>query len=211
MLAQPGMGPLPALLHGQSWVHRCSKEGEGMGLTQCSALQNIRSGNYPVVASNHTLVLNWNKQTVPLLRQIAINKMERSPGIYQGYACMSALLRMQARVRAPVCSTISHKQAKPLTVMQTAKAPSDSQSPSFSLPLSPFLPLSLLSLCAPLSLPFHLASSLHKHLHTRAQADIHQSIVVLVVCGMKLCVQAPASAAVMQCSALSCFAAGQSL
>lgn len=47
-------------------------------------MQNIRSGNYPVVASNHTLVLNWNKQTVPLLRQIAINKLERSPGIYQG-------------------------------------------------------------------------------------------------------------------------------
>ena len=43
-----------------------------------------RSGNYEVVASNHTLVLNWNSQTVPLLRQIAINKMERAPGIYQG-------------------------------------------------------------------------------------------------------------------------------
>lgn len=47
-------------------------------------MQNIRSGNYPVVASNHTLVLNWNSQTVPLLRQIAINKIERANHTYDG-------------------------------------------------------------------------------------------------------------------------------
>ncbi|KAK9797373.1 hypothetical protein WJX73_006662 [Symbiochloris irregularis] len=45
---------------------------------------NIRSGNYPVVAQNHTLVLNWNSQTVPLLRQIAINKVERANRTYDG-------------------------------------------------------------------------------------------------------------------------------
>lgn len=47
-------------------------------------LQNIRSGNYPVIATNHTLVLNWNSQTVPLLRQIAINKVERNNATYDG-------------------------------------------------------------------------------------------------------------------------------
>ena len=41
-----------------------------------SWLQNIRKGNYPVVATNHTLVMGWNSQTVPLLRQIAINNAE---------------------------------------------------------------------------------------------------------------------------------------
>ncbi|MCJ1468199.1 hypothetical protein MMC07_006827 [Pseudocyphellaria aurata] len=50
-------------------------------------LQNIRSGNYPVITANHTLILNWNSQTVALLRQIAINKLERSADTYDGYAC----------------------------------------------------------------------------------------------------------------------------
>jgi len=42
--------------------------------------------NYQVVAANHTLVLNWNAQTVPLLRQIAINRAERGEGVYSGCA-----------------------------------------------------------------------------------------------------------------------------
>lgn len=46
--------------------------------------QSIRSGNYPVVAKNHTLILGWNNQTISLLRQIAINKEERGDGIYDG-------------------------------------------------------------------------------------------------------------------------------
>ena len=37
-----------------------------------------------MVAANHTLVLNWNAQTVPLLRQIAINRTERGEGAYSG-------------------------------------------------------------------------------------------------------------------------------
>ncbi|KAA6419289.1 MAG: hypothetical protein FRX49_10813 [Trebouxia sp. A1-2] len=44
----------------------------------------IRKGNYPVVATNHTLILNWNSQTVPLLRQIAINKKEQAGPAYAG-------------------------------------------------------------------------------------------------------------------------------
>lgn len=44
----------------------------------------IRKGNYPVVATNHTLILNWNSQTVPLLRQIAINKREQGGPAYAG-------------------------------------------------------------------------------------------------------------------------------
>ena len=33
-------------------------------------IENIRTGNYAVVESGHTLVLNWNQQTVPMLRQV---------------------------------------------------------------------------------------------------------------------------------------------
>ncbi|KAK9815434.1 hypothetical protein WJX72_003650 [[Myrmecia] bisecta] len=44
----------------------------------------VRSGNYPVLATNHTLILNWNNQTVPLLKQIAIHKTERNSGAYKG-------------------------------------------------------------------------------------------------------------------------------
>lgn len=47
-------------------------------------MQNVRSGNYSVVAANHTLILNWNDQTVPLLRQIAISRVERADDIYDG-------------------------------------------------------------------------------------------------------------------------------
>ncbi len=49
-------------------------------------MQAIRKGNYPVVATNHTLIFNWNSQTVPLLRQIAINKKEQPGAAYAGYA-----------------------------------------------------------------------------------------------------------------------------
>jgi hypothetical protein len=34
-------------------------------------IKNSRSGSFPVRQDNHLLVLNWNAQTVPLLRQIA--------------------------------------------------------------------------------------------------------------------------------------------
>lgn len=37
-----------------------------------SAAQAIRSGNYPVMDKDHILVLNWNRQTIPLLRQLAL-------------------------------------------------------------------------------------------------------------------------------------------
>ena len=48
------------------------------------SVQNVRNGNYSVVAANHTLILNWNAQTVPLLRQIAINRRERADDTYKG-------------------------------------------------------------------------------------------------------------------------------
>ena len=47
-------------------------------------LQNIKKGNYDVVAANHTLILGWNSQGISLLRQIAINKLERPNGSYDG-------------------------------------------------------------------------------------------------------------------------------
>ena len=52
--------------------------------------QNVRNGNYSVVAANHTLILNWNAQTVPLLRQIAINRRERADDTYKGCVCACA-------------------------------------------------------------------------------------------------------------------------
>ena len=47
-------------------------------------VQNIKKGNYDVVAANHTLILGWNSQGISLLRQIAINKIERPNGSYDG-------------------------------------------------------------------------------------------------------------------------------
>ncbi|KAK9797001.1 hypothetical protein WJX73_002827 [Symbiochloris irregularis] len=37
----------------------------------------IRSGNYPVLTEGHILLLNWNRQTVPLLRQLALARQEQ--------------------------------------------------------------------------------------------------------------------------------------
>lgn len=45
-----------------------------------------------MVATNHTLILNWNSQTVPLLRQIAINKKEQGGPAYAGYCPFPAVL-----------------------------------------------------------------------------------------------------------------------
>ena len=33
-------------------------------------LKGVRSGNYPVVTADHTLVLNWNRQSTSLLRKM---------------------------------------------------------------------------------------------------------------------------------------------
>lgn len=38
-----------------------------------SQLKGVRTGNYPIVCADHTLVLNWNHQTTSLLRKIAQN------------------------------------------------------------------------------------------------------------------------------------------
>jgi hypothetical protein len=37
----------------------------------------VLEGNYDVVATGHTLVLNWNAQLVPLLRQLRFIQRER--------------------------------------------------------------------------------------------------------------------------------------
>lgn len=44
------------------------------------------SGNHPVVAANHTVILNWNRETIPLLQQIAICQLERGSSAFQGCA-----------------------------------------------------------------------------------------------------------------------------
>lgn len=35
-----------------------------------AAVEHIQSGNYAVVESGHTVILNWNKLTIPILRQV---------------------------------------------------------------------------------------------------------------------------------------------
>lgn len=49
-------------------------------------VQGVRKGNFPVIADNHTLILNWNSYTLPLLRQISVGRKERGESIYTGYA-----------------------------------------------------------------------------------------------------------------------------
>ena len=36
-----------------------------------SAVEAVQSGNYAVVESGHTVILNWNKLTIPMLRQVS--------------------------------------------------------------------------------------------------------------------------------------------
>mmetsp|Transcript_19941 Transcript_19941/g.60258 ORF Transcript_19941/g.60258 Transcript_19941/m.60258 type:complete len:961 (+) Transcript_19941:333-3215(+) len=47
-------------------------------------IQGLLSGNHPVVAVNHTVILNWNREMVPLLRQIAICQRERDSDVFSG-------------------------------------------------------------------------------------------------------------------------------
>lgn len=49
-------------------MKRALKDAQGVMF----ATQAIRSGNYPVMDKEHILVLNWNRQTIPLLRQLAL-------------------------------------------------------------------------------------------------------------------------------------------
>jgi len=70
--------------------------------------------NYQVVAANHTLVLNWNAQTVPLLRQIAINRAERGEGVYSGCACWPAWRRLAVR---SICLSCSQCRVKAVSVL----------------------------------------------------------------------------------------------
>ncbi|KAL3151949.1 hypothetical protein ABBQ32_001075 [Trebouxia sp. C0010 RCD-2024] len=39
-----------------------------------SQLRSVKAGNYAVIAQDHTVVLNWNPQLVPLLKQMALAK-----------------------------------------------------------------------------------------------------------------------------------------
>lgn len=36
-----------------------------------AAVEAVQSGNYAVVESGHTVILNWNKLTIPILRQVS--------------------------------------------------------------------------------------------------------------------------------------------
>ena len=42
-------------------------------------LRSLRSGNYPVSAAGHIVVLNWNRNAVPLLRHIAMAQAHLPP------------------------------------------------------------------------------------------------------------------------------------
>lgn len=44
----------------------------------------MKSGNYAILAQEHTLVLGWNSAAVPLLRQIALAKHNvPKPGAFE--------------------------------------------------------------------------------------------------------------------------------
>ncbi len=57
-------------------------------MTVICPVQGVRKGNFPVVADNHTLILNWNSYTLPLLRQISVGRQERGDSIYHGCICL---------------------------------------------------------------------------------------------------------------------------
>ena len=37
-----------------------------------SAVAEVRAGNFPVAEHGHTLVLGWNRQTLPTLKQVRV-------------------------------------------------------------------------------------------------------------------------------------------
>lgn len=47
-----------------------------------SAVQHVRSGNYAIHERQHTLILGWNRQLTPVLRQIALAQQERGSGVF---------------------------------------------------------------------------------------------------------------------------------
>lgn len=46
-----------------------------------SQLRSVKSGNYAVVAQGHTVVLNWNSQLMPLLKQMSLAKSHQIKAI----------------------------------------------------------------------------------------------------------------------------------
>ena len=41
-------------------------------------VEEVKTGNNKVVESDHTVIVNWNSQLVPLLKQMAVAKSERA-------------------------------------------------------------------------------------------------------------------------------------
>lgn len=65
---------------GDTLTYRAAVDGSNV------TVQALMSGNHPVVAANHTVILNWNRETIPLLQQIAICQLERGSSAFQGCA-----------------------------------------------------------------------------------------------------------------------------
>ncbi|KAF6253223.1 hypothetical protein COO60DRAFT_1548067 [Scenedesmus sp. NREL 46B-D3] len=47
-------------------------------------VDKVRCGNYPVVERNHTVLLNWNHQTLPVLKQMALAHAESGGMLFKG-------------------------------------------------------------------------------------------------------------------------------
>ncbi len=45
-----------------------------------AVIEKINTGNHNLLEREHTVLLGWNKQTVPLLKQIAFAQAERGYG-----------------------------------------------------------------------------------------------------------------------------------
>lgn len=67
-----------------------------LDVRECVVQQAIRSGNYPVVIKDHVLILNWNRQTPPLLRQLALAFRESDEAEKH-----NSKLGLNARTRSP--------------------------------------------------------------------------------------------------------------
>lgn len=54
-------------------------------------MRDVKSGNYAILAQEHTLVLGWNSAAVPVLRQIALAKARvPKPSAFEKCASPSA-------------------------------------------------------------------------------------------------------------------------
>ena len=82
-------------------------------------LCSIREGNYAVLTEGHILLLNWNRQTAPLLRQLALAQKQQFTSKPRCASCAALCSCVQhtggldCSLRAPFCCSTGTARLRP--------------------------------------------------------------------------------------------------